>query len=145
MRFHLEEGIKRVKIIICNAFLREISSMMRLCRVVAVLIALLGASSAEPGVLQPGEGVDEPISYLPPPDDSSGEIQKLELGQKLSLDDLGPMVLNKDGTISRITNWDVKLPHEKEIIMKKISRRNAERAKILNEKLGESISTEAEL
>lgn len=68
------------------------------------------------------------------PDESwAGQATKIALGEKVSLDELGPMVVNKDGTVSRITNWDVKLPHEREAIAKKISKRNQERIRALHQ------------
>ena len=77
----------------------------------------------------------EEVFLLPAPsEESGGEVTKLSIGETVSMDEMGPMVINKDGTISRITNWDVKLPHEKEAILKVISKRNAERRKILEEK-----------
>jgi hypothetical protein len=59
-------------------------------------------------------------------------VTKLVLGEKVSLDALGPMIINKDGTVSRITNWDVKLPHEREAISRVIARRNKDRIKLLD-------------
>jgi hypothetical protein len=52
---------------------------------------------------------------------------------------LGPMVVNKDGTLSRITNWDVKLPHEQSAILKKLSKRNEERLQVLRQKEGQEM------
>ena len=43
------------------------------------------------------------------------------------MDALGPMVLNHDGTISRITNWDTLSAHEQATTFRLIAKRNAER------------------
>ncbi|KDQ17137.1 hypothetical protein BOTBODRAFT_172717 [Botryobasidium botryosum FD-172 SS1] len=49
---------------------------------------------------------DEPL-LLPPPTSSDGTTPTLDLNseQSLKLDALGPMVVNSDGTLSRIANW----------------------------------------
>jgi len=53
--------------------------------------------------------LDQEARRLPPPNDEAGESEagvRLILGGKaMVLDALGPMVLNEDGSVSRITNW----------------------------------------
>jgi len=50
---------------------------------------------------------------------------------KLRLDSLGPVVLNSDGTISRIANWDKMTPAEQERTQRIVARRNEQRRKRL--------------
>uniref|UniRef100_A0A6U2YS01 Uncharacterized protein n=1 Tax=Lotharella globosa TaxID=91324 RepID=A0A6U2YS01_9EUKA len=78
------------------------------------------------------ESKNEPMLALPAPKDAK-TIPGLEAGgDALKFDKLGPMVLNNDGTISRITNWDKMTDREKETTYKIISRRNkARREKLL--------------
>lgn len=49
------------------------------------------------------------------------------------LDRLGPVILNLDGSMSRITNWDNMSPNEQATAMRLVAKRNEERRKQLNE------------
>jgi len=42
----------------------------------------------------------------------------------ISLDSLGPVIVNIDGTISRISNWDQMTEREREVTMRRIALRN---------------------
>ncbi|KAF9555656.1 hypothetical protein CPC08DRAFT_622203, partial [Agrocybe pediades] len=44
--------------------------------------------------------------------------------QKITLDDLGPMVVNSDGTLSRIANWQNMTDAERERTLRVLSARN---------------------
>ncbi|OQR96114.1 hypothetical protein THRCLA_22023 [Thraustotheca clavata] len=48
-------------------------------------------------------------------------------GAGIALDHLGPMVVQPDGTLMRIKDWDTKTDHEKEMIKRVITKRNKER------------------
>jgi hypothetical protein len=48
-------------------------------------------------------------------------------GTTASLDHLGPMVVNVDGTMSRISNWDKMAEIEKKNTLRIIGKRNKER------------------
>eukprot|EP01126_Amoeba_proteus_P006748 TRINITY_DN12369_c0_g1_i1.p1 TRINITY_DN12369_c0_g1~~TRINITY_DN12369_c0_g1_i1.p1 ORF type:complete len:118 (+),score=32.59 TRINITY_DN12369_c0_g1_i1:219-572(+) len=61
--------------------------------------------------------------------------RELILGNTLVLDHLGPIVINKDGTLSRITNWEIMSPREKQITRRRISERNRERRDFLVQEL----------
>ncbi|KAJ3147296.1 hypothetical protein HDU89_005646 [Geranomyces variabilis] len=50
-----------------------------------------------------------------------------------SLDVLGPMVVNSDGTLSRITNWDSMTPEEQANITRVLTKRNAARLRKLDQ------------
>ena len=52
-------------------------------------------------------------------------------GPSLSLDELGPIVINTNGTTSRITNWDALSQGEQERSRKLVAKRNAERLIVL--------------
>jgi hypothetical protein len=54
----------------------------------------------------------------------------------VSLDHLGPMVVNVDGTLSRISNWDKMLEIEKTNTLRIIGKRNKSRLEALK-KAGE--------
>ena len=54
-------------------------------------------------------------------------------GTTVSLDHLGPMVVNVDGTMSRISNWDKMAEIEKKNTLRIIGKRNKERLAALKE------------
>ena len=63
--------------------------------------------------------------------------QQIEVGgEPLRLDELGPMIVNRDGTLRRITNWDTLTTSEKESTMRIVTKRNRERLLVLKKKLG---------
>jgi hypothetical protein len=53
--------------------------------------------------------------------------RRIRFGEKLSLDELGPVIVNSDCTLRRIADWDEKNPHERELIARRLRERNAER------------------
>ncbi|WVF70408.1 hypothetical protein IAT40_005198 [Kwoniella sp. CBS 6097] len=75
---------------------------------------------------EPQEEPHKPLAIEPPPsepgdqtdikDDDEGEITTLDLGEGnvVKLDRLGPMIINSDGTLSRIQNWQDLHPIEQE-------------------------------
>lgn len=73
-----------------------------------------------------------PPLALPPTSDSTD--QKLDIngqGTTVSLDHLGPIVVNQDGTMSRISNWDKMTEIEKQNTMRIIGKRNKQRLEAL--------------
>ncbi|EPZ36471.1 Axonemal dynein light chain domain-containing protein [Rozella allomycis CSF55] len=61
---------------------------------------------------------------LPAPSDVDNNH---EVGSNIRLDALGPLVINEDGSMSRITNWDNMTESEKTNTMRVLGRRNKER------------------
>ena len=71
---------------------------------------------------------------LPAPEPAAsggGGIRTLDVlsGTPVVLDQYGPVVVNTDGTISRITNWDRMSEAEREVAKRRIAKRNVERMK----------------
>jgi len=66
------------------------------------------------------------INLLPGPDTSNDSFQKLDAAGENSvrLDELGPMVVNTDGTLSRIANWREMTDMERERTLRLLSARN---------------------
>jgi predicted Fe-S protein YdhL (DUF1289 family) len=64
---------------------------------------------------------------LPGPLDLNDESFKLKLGETKSMDELGPIIVNKDGTLRRISNWNILTAHEKESSFRQIAARNMKR------------------
>jgi predicted Fe-S protein YdhL (DUF1289 family) len=74
----------------------------------------------------------EEVLQLPAPGEvGSSQSQSLELGETLALDHLGPIIINKDGTLRRITNWSGLTANEKKHTLRKVSLRNQKRLGVL--------------
>lgn len=67
------------------------------------------------------------------PSSCTSDASATEDQDAASLAMLGPIVLNKDGTMSRISNWHEMVDKEKESAMRLISKRNKARKKALSE------------
>ena len=62
-----------------------------------------------------------------PSSTSDVSAKSLKLGEKLKLDHIGPVVVNQDGTTSRISNWGGLSEAEKKKTWERISKRNTQR------------------
>ena len=70
----------------------------------------------------------EKILALPSVNDSPTTELDVSSGQGTAkLDHLGPMVVNTDGTLSRITNWEAMTEMEQKNTLRIISKRNKDR------------------
>mmetsp|Transcript_33486 Transcript_33486/g.103735 ORF Transcript_33486/g.103735 Transcript_33486/m.103735 type:complete len:215 (-) Transcript_33486:6-650(-) len=85
-------------------------------------VELLGVADAAAAASEP---LALPAEAAHP--DAGGATTVSVDGQPVSLDALGPMVVNKDGTLSRITNWDEMTEAEKEKTLRIIAKRNQKR------------------
>ncbi|QRV88702.1 Fungal specific transcription factor domain [Ceratobasidium sp. AG-Ba] len=68
-----------------------------------------------------------PLLLPAPGEGTSGDsdITTLEVGGKsISFDKLGPMIVNSDGTLSRISNWQELTPAEQTNTVRVLSKRN---------------------
>ena len=66
-----------------------------------------------------------PPAPLPLPEPSSANAPQLNVnGEGVKLDHLGPMVVNKDGTLSRIANWDKMADIERQNTLRILGKRN---------------------
>jgi hypothetical protein len=63
----------------------------------------------------------------------NGDATQFGLGQTLKLDALGPIIVNSDGTTSRIVNWANLTERERQVALRRIAARNKERAAQLSE------------
>ena len=59
----------------------------------------------------------------------------LKLGESMKIPEMGPVIINTDGTTRQIANWDKMTEHEKTVTWRRISKRNAERRAMLEEKM----------
>lgn len=72
------------------------------------------------------------IPLLPPPDPDSN-LPSIKLGETISFEEMGPVIINSDGTTRRIDNWETLSEKEREVAWRRISKRNEERRKLLLE------------
>lgn len=82
---------------------------------------------------------NQPPLALPDTSTASSEsgAPKLDLskdGGSVKLDHLGPMVVNTDGTMSRIANWELMTEMEKQKTMRVLGKRNKQRLEALEAK-----------
>ncbi|KAJ5714982.1 uncharacterized protein N7483_012163 [Penicillium malachiteum] len=72
---------------------------------------------------------------LPSGESSGANPQRLDLssegGSTVTLDHLGPMVVNVDGTLSRISNWEQMTEIERKNTMRVLGKRNKQRLEAL--------------
>jgi hypothetical protein len=82
-----------------------------------------------------GSQNQQPILALPPSTDTT-DTQPLEVGSEegVKLDHLGPIVVNVDGSMSRIGNWDKMTELEKKNTFRIIAARNKVRLAALRKK-----------
>ena len=72
------------------------------------------------------------VPLLPPPDPNSGDsVPKIKLGETISFEEMGPVIINADGTTRRIDNWDQMTEGERQVAWRRISKRNEERRRKL--------------
>ena len=75
-----------------------------------------------------------PPLALPAPEDVAKLITlNVGSGEAVVLDQLGPVVVNTDGTLSRITNWPTMTDGEKENAKRLIAKRNIKRLRTFQE------------
>lgn len=78
-----------------------------------------------------------PLALPATPFSDNSSIGQLDLangGQTVKLDSLGPMVVNVDGSLSRISNWDKMTEMEQKSTMRVLGKRNKARLEALKEK-----------
>lgn len=81
------------------------------------------------------EEVSEDVLTLPAPVSSTilSDTTNTENSTTASLEDLGPVILNSDGTMSRIPNWKDLTDIEKDKTFRLITKRNAKRKQELEQ------------
>ncbi|KAI0325952.1 hypothetical protein GY45DRAFT_1259895 [Cubamyces sp. BRFM 1775] len=65
-----------------------------------------------------------PLALPPPPSEEEAEKITINGSQTFRFDKLGPVVVNSDGTLSRIANWENMTPIEKERTLRVLVARN---------------------
>ena len=77
---------------------------------------------------------DPPQKGLPAPPPKDSKQLNVGSDEGIRFDHLGPIVVNKDGSMSRITNWDAMAPIERENTLRILKKRNRARLDALREK-----------
>ncbi len=77
-----------------------------------------------------GEDESSEIPLLPAADPNSN-IPRINLGETILFEEMGPIILNLDGSTRRIANWDQMTEHERQVTWRRISKRNEERRQLL--------------
>mmetsp|Transcript_3646 Transcript_3646/g.6028 ORF Transcript_3646/g.6028 Transcript_3646/m.6028 type:complete len:143 (+) Transcript_3646:154-582(+) len=60
-------------------------------------------------------------------------IPSIKLGDSIKFEDMGPVIINADGSTRQIANWDKMTEAEQQVAWRRISKRNEERRKVLLE------------
>ncbi|KAF2281385.1 uncharacterized protein EI97DRAFT_429432 [Westerdykella ornata] len=66
----------------------------------------------------------QPLPLPEPPKDTDATTLDVSTGQSVKLDKLGPMVVNRDGTLSRIANWEHMTEIERNNTLRVLGKRN---------------------
>ena len=77
-----------------------------------------------------------------PEADPDANIPRINLGETIRFEEMGPVILNTDGTTRRIANWDQLTEAEQKVTWRRISKRNEERRKMLLEQQQQKESEE---
>ena len=69
------------------------------------------------------------VTLEPSPSGDDASVPKLDInsGESIAMDAMGPVVVNDDGSLSRIANWPMLTDREKEVTQRRIAKRNNER------------------
>lgn len=88
-----------------------------------------GSRSSSSSSSQPGE------QALPAPGAASGPVLDVSgQGTRVKLDELGPLVVNTNGTVGRVANWRGMTAMEKETTLRLLGKRNKARLEALQGK-----------
>eukprot|EP01031_Cornospumella_fuschlensis_P038306 gene38306-46549_t len=78
------------------------------------------------------------IPLLPAASENREGYRTLSLGESVAMDELGPIIINPDGTTRRITNWNTLSKQEQMNSWRVIGERNKKRVEALKRRLSES-------
>lgn len=82
------------------------------------------ASTAHDDTAETEQKNGQPLSLPEPPSDSKAIELDVSSGNAVKLDHLGPMVVNRDGTLSRIGNWEQMTEIERRNTLRILGKRN---------------------
>ena len=112
--------------------------------VVALLCVIVGAvaAAARPPTAVDEEADGETTLELPAPEtpatNEDAKARELKLGGPgIKMDELGPLIVNPDGTLRRIANWATLSERERANALRTLKRRNNERIEALQQQQGQ--------
>jgi hypothetical protein len=122
---------KRMKSLSLNLIIASILLLMTISITKASAFAA-GPSDSAGGNDVSGSPEQNAIPQLP---ESTGDpnLRSIKLGETISFEEMGPVIINADGTTRRIDNWDQLTEQEKETAWRRISKRNEQRRQKLLE------------
>ena len=82
-----------------------------------------------------GNGEGSALPQLPAGDPNDTSVPTLKLGESMPFAEMGPVIINADGTTRSIANWDKMTKKEQEVTWRRISKRNQERRAKLEEQM----------
>ena len=93
------------------------------------------STGLQTSALPVSDDADAPILALPAPEDVQRNIElNVMTGEPVMMDALGPVVVNSDGTLSRIANWHDMTEQERRLTQRRIAKRNVERLREFRDK-----------
>ncbi|RAH61824.1 hypothetical protein BO85DRAFT_445224 [Aspergillus piperis CBS 112811] len=94
------------------------------------------STMSTPNEQQQRDEENKPILALPDAE-SATKLDVSGDGSAVALDHLGPVVVNQDGTLSRISNWEAMTEIEKKNTLRVLGKRNKMRLEALKRERGE--------
>eukprot|EP00525_Craspedostauros_australis_P001743 CAMPEP_0198112096 /NCGR_PEP_ID=MMETSP1442-20131203/3992_1 /TAXON_ID= /ORGANISM="Craspedostauros australis, Strain CCMP3328" /LENGTH=144 /DNA_ID=CAMNT_0043768765 /DNA_START=36 /DNA_END=470 /DNA_ORIENTATION=+ len=112
---------------------------LSLCAVAFIIAAMsspakslaTGGEASGSAAASPNDSNTDGQVPLLPASDPSLDIPTIKLGETIRFEEMGPIILNTDGSARRIANWDTLTQHEKDTTWRRISQRNEKRRLIL--------------
>jgi hypothetical protein len=86
----------------------------------------------KPTMLLEGKEDKEEVLLLPEATNDPS-IPSIKLGESIKFEEMGPVIINADGSTRQIANWDKMTQAEQQVAWRRISKRNEERRKVLLE------------
>ena len=104
--------------------------MQKATSLLLLSVSLMASSSSEQAEAFTASSDGSDLPRLPPPKPGSN-LPTIRLGETISFEEMGPIILNTDGTTRRIENWDTLTKNEQEVSWRRISQRNEIRRQAL--------------
>eukprot|EP01040_Poterioochromonas_malhamensis_P012021 gene12021-13129_t len=95
----------------------------------------IGAAEENRSIIETNEREqgEKEIPQLPSPRENGGEYKEFKLGETMTMDELGPMIITPEGYVRRIANWANMTKAEQAVAWRRISARNKQRIEALKE------------
>lgn len=100
-----------------------------------VVVSAMSADSNnnhKPTTMLESKEPEKEVLQLPEASNDS-TIPSIKLGESIKFEDMGPVIINADGSTRQIANWDKMTESEQKVAWRRISKRNEERRKVLLE------------